>query len=63
MNKSAQSIEKTDTNDFSQSSRFYRWADITGTKTLVFKLIDVKNGEARFETFNRDVIMIYTVNG
>ncbi|MDR0611069.1 MAG: hypothetical protein LBG58_13235, partial [Planctomycetaceae bacterium] len=28
---------------------FYTWTDITGTKKLKFKLIDVKNGIARFE--------------
>jgi predicted esterase len=43
------SAETEDDDDGDVTKDFYTWTDITGTKKLKFKLIDVKNGIARFE--------------
>ncbi|MDR2440618.1 MAG: hypothetical protein LBE12_14750, partial [Planctomycetaceae bacterium] len=40
---------KEDDDDGDVTKDFYIWTDVTGTKKLKFKLIDVKNGIARFE--------------
>jgi hypothetical protein len=36
---------------------FYTWTDNTGTKKLKLKLIDVKNGDARFERQDSNIIV------
>ncbi|MDR0609163.1 MAG: hypothetical protein LBG58_03560 [Planctomycetaceae bacterium] len=41
--------EEEDDDDGDVTKDFYTWTDITGTRKLKFKLINVKNGIARFE--------------
>jgi predicted esterase len=54
--------DEEDDNDGDVTKDFYTWVDITGTKKLKLKLIDVKNETARFEMLDGKIVSIKVVN-
>jgi hypothetical protein len=51
-----------DDDDGDVTKGFYTWTDITGTKELELKLIEIQNGNARFETLDGKIIVINITN-